>query len=221
MVTARQRPWSALLRPAVFLPVLAVVCGLIFLANTLRTTGASPETPGSGTAAQTLGALPVAAEHSMKGYSRDRFPHWRSTGRGCDVRDAVLQRDGKDVKIRGCNVTGGRWSSRYDLRTITTAAEVDVDHMVPLANAWRSGADAWTDDKRSDFANDLTRPQLFAVSRAANRAKGDQNPAQWKPSNRGDWCRYATDWITVKAYWKLTITAAERTALTQMLETCR
>ena len=74
--------------------------------------------------------------------------------------------------------------------------------------------------KRSDFANDLTRPQLIAVSRASNRAKGDQNPAQWKPTNRNHWCRYAQDWIAVKSFWRLSVTSAEKAALADMLETC-
>lgn len=169
---------------------------------------------------QLLGDLTVAAEGSMRGYSRDRFPHWRKTGGNCDVRDTVLRRDGEAVKTRGCNVVGGRWLSRYDGRTVTDPSEVDIDHMVPLANAWRSGASRWTDARREDFANDLDRPQLLASSRSSNRAKGDQNPAQWKPPDRGYWCRYAEDWITVKHYWKLTVTSAERTALLKMLETC-
>ncbi|NUP77505.1 MAG: HNH endonuclease [Nonomuraea sp.] len=156
----------------------------------------------------------------MTGYSRDRFPHWRSAGTGCDVRDKVLQRDGKNVKLTGCNVTGGTWVSWYDDTTQTELTKVDIDHMVPLANAWRSGADKWTDDQRSDFANDMERPQLFAVSASSNRSKGDQDPSTWKPPSQGAWCVYAQDWITVKAYYKLTITAKEKDALSAMLATC-
>ena len=81
----------------------------------------------------------------MKGYSRDHFPHWRDTGKNCDVRDSILQRDGKDVKLSGCNVVGGRWESVYDGRSFADPSDVDIDHMVPLANAWRSGADEWDD----------------------------------------------------------------------------
>ena len=87
----------------------------------------------------------------MRGYSRAKFPHWRSTGENCDVRDTVLKRDGSNVKVRGCNVTTGRWTSVYDGKTFTSAAGMDVDHMVPLANAWRSGAADWTEDERGDF----------------------------------------------------------------------
>ena len=181
--------------------------------------GTPPPSDG-GNAAEQLGQLTVANAGSMKGYSRERFPHWRDTGKNCDVRDSILQRDGKDVKLSGCNVVGGRWESVYDGRSATDPSDVDIDHMVPLANAWRSGADEWDDKKRGDFANDTTRPQLFAVSASSNRSKGDQDPSQWKPANRSYWCKYAQDWVTVKHYWRLTVTSAEKAALTDMLEGC-
>jgi len=82
------------------------------------------------------------------------------------------------------------------------------------------GAKNWTDDKRKAFANDLTRPQLLAVDAKDNESKGDQDPSQWKPPNHDFWCTYATDWVTVKAYWKLTVTTAEKAALLDMLATC-
>ncbi|MEO3742291.1 HNH endonuclease family protein [Plantactinospora sp. B5E13] len=182
---------------------------------------ALPPRPAASAGPQAqLEELTTASAGSMRGYSRDRFPHWRNAGKNCDVRDTVLQRDGTDIKLSGCNVVGGRWPSRYDGRTLTDPSDVDIDHMVPLANAWRSGADEWNDDKRGDFANDLDQPQLFAVSKTTNRSKGDQDPSQWKPPNRDDWCRYAADWIAVKHYWRLTVTEAERAALGDMLGSC-
>jgi hypothetical protein len=183
-------------------------------------TDAAPTDLDPAVSRRQLDELTVARPASMRGYSRAQFPHWSSTGENCDIRDTVLRRDGTDIKLRGCNVVGGRWLSRYDNETVTEPSMVDVDHVVPLANAWRSGAATWTDERREAFANDTTRPQLLAVTRASNRAKGDQDPAQWKPPNRESWCRYAQDWITVKHHWRLSVTSAERTALTRMLETC-
>ncbi|MFC7550554.1 HNH endonuclease family protein [Plantactinospora sp. GCM10030261] len=203
----------------------AFVAALAFAAGGC-TQVAAPETNTSrdpaaaAEAARQLDQLTVASAVSMRGYSRDRFPHWRDTGKNCDVRDTVLKRDGTDVRLSGCNVVGGRWTSVYDGKDFTDPADVDVDHMVPLANAWRSGASKWTDEQRGDFANDLDRPQLFAVSAASNRSKGDQDPAQWQPPNRDYWCQYATDWVTVKHHWRLTVTSAEKTALADMLERC-
>lgn len=184
-------------------------------------TGPSRDSGGSGgNAARQLDELTVATAGSMRGYSRDRFPHWRDAGRNCDVRDTVLERDGKDIDVSGCNVVGGRWTSVYDNRDFSDPSDVDIDHMVPLANAWRSGANKWNDRERGDFANDLDRPQLIAVSASSNRSKGDQDPSQWKPPNRDYWCEYAESWIAVKHHWELTITQAEKAALGDMLDSC-
>ncbi|MEV6630060.1 HNH endonuclease family protein [Actinoplanes sp. NPDC051470] len=174
----------------------------------------------SGNPAKLLAGLNEAKAGSMRGYTRDEFPHWRDTGKNCDVRDSVLKRDGRKVKFSGCNVVGGTWTSSYDGKVLTKPTLVDIDHMVPLANAWRSGAAAWTKDRRGDFANDLERPQLVAVSQTSNRGKGDQDPSTWKPSVKAEWCGYAGDWITVKSYWKLTVTSAEKKALSTMLKEC-
>ena len=164
--------------------------------------------------------LRVAKAGSMRGYDRDEFPHWNRTGDNCDVRDSVLKRDGKRVKLSGCNVVGGTWRSIYDGRTVNSPEDVDIDHVVPLANAWRSGAAKWTAAEREEFANDLDRPQLVAVSQTSNRSKGDQDPSSWKPTSTGTWCEYAVDWIAVKSYWKLSVTSAEKTALDDMLQEC-
>jgi hypothetical protein len=195
--------------------VLLSACG----GSPLPRSSSAPQANAGNTRAA-LESLTVATHHSMTGYSREHFPHWRSAGSNCDVRDTVLERDGKDIKKSGCNVTGGTWVSLYDNKTVTKPTEVDIDHMVPLANAWRSGADKWDDAKRGDFANDLERPQLLAVTASSNRSKGDQDPSQWKPPSPTYWCQYAKDWILVKSYWKLNITKEEKSALGDMLGTC-
>ena len=129
----------------------------------------------------------------MAGYSRDRFPHWASQGNSCDTREIVLQKQGADVQA-GQGLQGdlsGTWNSAYDGVVIKDAGEVDIDHTVPLAEAWRSGADKWTDDERKAFANDLGGVQLLAVTAKSNRSKGDQDPAKWKPPVAAYWCTYA------------------------------
>jgi len=179
-----------------------------------------PKTTITGNASAELAKLPVAKAGSMKGYSREKFPHWRTTGSNCDVRDAVLKRDGTKVKLSGCNVVAGTWRSVYDDKTLSSPTQVDIDHVVPLANAWRSGAASWTTPQREDFANDLDDPQLVAVSAGSNRSKGDQDPSTWKPPATDNWCHYAESWIAVKTHWKLTVTSAEKSALGDMLEKC-
>jgi hypothetical protein len=204
---------------------LRVAAALLLLPLTGCTvaTGTFPESTTSARPSSTaadLAGLKVAKAGSMKGYSREKFPTWRKTGSNCDVRDSVLKRDGTKVKTSGCNVVAGTWTSIYDGQALNSPTKVDIDHLVPLANAWRSGAAAWTTDKREDFANDLDDPQLVAVSASSNRSKGDQDPSTWKPKATSEWCKYAEDWVTVKTVWKLTVTAAEKSALEQMVETC-
>ncbi len=180
-----------------------------------------PDSGAAGAARGMLTQLKVAEWHSMSGYSRSRFPHWSGQGGGCDTRDAVLKRDGKGVKATAdCKITEGSWHSVYDGKDFTDPGDLDIDHIVPLAAAWRAGAWEWDDDKRGDFANDMERPQLIAVSASTNRSKGDQDPSTWKPPAQDYWCQYAIDWVTVKSYWKLTVTAKEKSALEDMLATC-
>lgn len=114
----------------------------------------------------------------------------------------------------------GVWYSEYDGKTATTAQEVDVDHMVPLAAAWRAGADQWDTAQRKTIANDLEHSQLIAVSASSNRAKGDQTPDLWKPPLKPYWCTYSRAWIDVKHVYNLNITEAEKNALHEMLDTC-
>jgi hypothetical protein len=133
----------------------------------------------------------------------------------------VLKRDGQGVSVGSdCRIGQGSWFSPYDGKTVTNPQDLDIDHMVPLANAWRTGAAAWTDAQREQFANDLSRPQLLAVTLTTNRSKGDQDPSEWKPPRHEYWCAYAQHWIAVKGYWRLGVTVAEKSALTEMLGTC-
>ncbi|KOX12920.1 hypothetical protein ADK67_46145 [Saccharothrix sp. NRRL B-16348] len=179
-----------------------------------------PAAPGDDPAAQ-LAALPVAPEGKMTGYSRDRFPHWSGQGDGCDTREVVLQRQGADVQVGdSCKVTSGTWTSVYDGKVVKDAGELDIDHTVALAEAWRSGADKWTDEQREKFANDLGGLQLIAVTASSNRSKGDQDAAKWKPPVEAYWCTYARAVVSVKTLYSLTVDEAERDALAAMLKTC-
>lgn len=210
--------------------ILAVACGLTLLAGGCgqlqeAPAGAAPQdrevVQGKTAALQQLGTLSVGTWASMSGYSRDRFEHWISQSDSCDTREVVLKRDGEMVLTdAACRITQGSWFSVYDGKTVSDPSELDIDHMVPLANAWRTGAKEWTDAQRKAFANDLTRPELIAVTASTNRSKGDQDPSQWKPPRRAYWCVYAQKWVAVKSNWKLSVTAAEKVALSDMLGTC-
>lgn len=196
--------------------VFLLLVGLAWYLNDLQE---SPAPTGTGSAE--LSALKIAPEGKMAGYGRDRFPHWSSQGNSCDTREIVLQRQGADVRAdKSCKATAGKWTSPYDGVVVTDAGDVDIDHTVPLAEAWRSGADKWTDDERGKFANDLGGIQLLATSAASNRSKGDQDPGKWKPPVQSYWCTYATHWVQVKNTYQLTIDQAEHDALAGMLAAC-
>lgn len=157
----------------------------------------------------------------MDGYRRSAFPHWTARGEGCDTREVVLERDGDGVRQDdACRAVAGSWYSAFDGVRVTDSSEVDIDHLVPLANAWRSGARTWSAERRTAFANDLEHPQLIAVSAASNRAKGDSGPDEWRPPRAAFNCGYARAWTSVKAAYALTVTEAEQLALTSMLNSC-
>lgn len=168
-----------------------------------------------------LAALKVAPVGTMAGYSRDKFTHWAQQGDKCDTREVILQRDGTDVaRDAQCRAVSGTWKSFYDGVLVTDAGKMDIDHVVPLAEGWRSGAAGWDAARRKAFANDLTGPQLLAVTAASNRSKGDQSPDLWQPPDKASWCAYGRAWTTVKSTYGLTVTEPEKKMLATMLDTC-
>ncbi|SCL73571.1 Protein of unknown function (DUF1524) [Micromonospora peucetia] len=182
---------------------------------------APPGIPSKATAQSQLNSLTVAAQGSMSGYSRDLFPHWITVSGSCNTREQVLKRDGTSVVVdSSCAATSGRWYSPYDGATWYAASDVDIDHVIPLAEAWRSGASSWTTSRRQSFANDLSRPQLIAVTDNVNQAKGDQDPSTWQPPLASYRCTYSKMWITVKYGWGLKLQSSEKSALQSMLTTC-
>lgn len=185
------------------------------------TAQAALPTPVSATTARSyLSQLAVKAENRT-GYSRDLFPHWITISGACNTRETVLKRDGSGVVTdSSCAATSGTWFSPYDGATWHAASDLDIDHLVPLAEAWDSGASAWTTAQRQAFANDLTRPQLIAVTDSVNQAKGDKDPAEWLPSVTSYRCTYVRAWVQVKYYYGLAVDSAEKTALTNILAGC-
>jgi uncharacterized protein DUF1524 len=204
---------------SIALTLLTCATALTALAPSAAAT--PPGIPSASTAKSELAALTVAAEGSLTGYSRDRFPHWITISGTCDTRETVLKRDGTNVVVNSaCTATSGSWYSPYDGATWTSPSDVDIDHVVPLADAWRTGASSWTTAKRQSYANDLTDPQLIAVTDNVNQSKGDQDPSTWQPSRTAYRCTYAEMWVRVKYVWKLTLQSSEKSALTTMLNGC-
>ncbi|MGX1474301.1 UNVERIFIED_CONTAM: hypothetical protein RKD50_003109 [Streptomyces canus] len=205
------------------LSILGALTALIASVAVLNgpTASAALPTPVSAATARTyLASLTVATENRT-GYDRDLFPHWITQSGTCNTREVVLKRDGTNVvQDSACAATSGSWYSVYDGATWTVASDLDIDHLVPLAEAWDSGASAWTTARRQSFANDLTRPQLIAVTDNVNQAKGDQDPATWMPSVTSYRCTYVRAWVQVKYYYGLSVDSAEKSALTSYLANC-
>ena len=153
-----------------------------------------------------------------------------SDGNGCNQRDDVLLRDAVEVRTRPqgrCDhdVLAGTWLDPYtgrrlvftDLKEPRQAQAIQIDHVVPLSEAWRSGASGWSPDRRRAFANDLGN--LLAVDGPTNMSKSDDDPAAWRP-RKGFQCAYAARWIEIKTRWSLAADDSERRALEEMLGYC-
>ena len=183
---------------------------------------AAPSAPATGVAAL-LAQLEIEDEFEG-GYDRDLFRHWIDADRnGCDARREVLIIEAvvSPVVGSGCSLTGGSWYSAFDGETTTDPSLFDIDHMVPLKEAWDSGAHAWDSERRRAFANDLDLPEaLIAVSRSSNRSKGADDPADWLPPLRSYHCQYVNDWMVVKIKWQLSVDPREFTALRNVAAGC-
>jgi hypothetical protein len=166
--------------------------------------------------------LRVEAEH-VGGYKRNLFANWYDADRdGCDTRQEVLIAESIiPAKIGAkCKVTG-QWFSIYDGVTTTNSSSFDIDHMVPLKEAWDSGAWNWNTDQRKKFANDLDESFfLIAVTASSNRSKGERDPAEWMPTSVSYRCEYARIWVKIKRAWDLSVDPAENTFLTRTLAKC-
>ncbi len=214
-----RRPLLAL--SAVVVLACATACQPLDTTSDSGNTDGKPLVASAAQAASELAKLDVSAGNSIAGYVRDDFKTWDSQGGGCDTRDVVLKRDGSGVKTESdCKIVAGTWVSPYNGKTYHSAQDLQIDHLVPLGNAWQSGAKDWDAAKREAFANDLKDPQLLAVDSSDNESKGDDDPSAWKPPSHDFWCTYAKDWISVKTAWHLTITSGEKSALNEMLHTC-
>jgi len=193
-----------------------------------------------------VGQLAEAPEASMNGYSREKFPHWDTNkpehGFGtefaqysrCTSRDVMMLRDATGsvtLDPKTCELTIGKdggWRDQYgflDPKTgklkpykwMTDPATVDAEHIVPLAEAWRSGADKRDEDTRRGIANDAIN--LVASDPSANRSKGDQDAANYLPPGNFR-CAYLERYVKIKVKYGLTVDPAEHTALRTAVDDC-
>ena len=196
-------------------------------------------TPAAATATASLTAenttatsglvLPVAVApvpSALPEYDRGDWRHWIDEDRDCQNarQEALIAESLAAVEFESpdeCRVVSGRWEGPYTGEIVSSPSELDIDHMVPLANAHRSGAWGWSRERKRAYANGLGyENHLIATISSANRSKGSKGPEEWRPPLESYWCVYAIDWATVKSDWGLTVTEAEYEALLEMLATC-
>ncbi|UFS96955.1 HNH endonuclease family protein [Nocardia huaxiensis] len=187
--------------------------------------------PDAQQARAQLDRLRVAWNRNWESYDRNAFgPGWSGHGGepelpgGCTARETVMKRDLTETRLadsNSCLVLSGVLHDPYTGAQLPydrfKASDIEIDHVVALGDAWRSGASEWDTPRREKFANDVGN--LLAVQKQANQDKGSKTPDQWQP--REDYrCDYARRWIAVKSRWELTVQPTEKTALADMLETC-
>lgn len=174
-----------------------------------------------------LESLEVKGRAPKTGYARSEFgQRWKDIDRnGCDQRNDILARDLQNVDAPGgCKVLTGTLQDPYTGKTIhfqrgqNTSSLVQIDHVVPLADAWQKGAQQLSYEEREQFANDPRN--LLAVDGSANQAKGAGDAATWLPANKSFRCQYVTIQIEVKAAYRLWVTQAEKDAMTRELSRC-
>lgn len=214
-------------RVGVVVTACAVLAGCEFVPGAAPTSTAPPApAPGAGVLAEQLAALQVATEDTGAHYDRDDWlPQWARSGE-CSTRETVLQQQGRGVVVNGkCAPTAGEWFSRYDGVTVTDPGDLDIDHIVPLAEVARSGPvvdgrrqrpGSWPEEKRHAYANDVEG--LVAVTSSSNRSKSDDDPARWLPDL--DRCAYIASWLHIKTKYQLSVDQAEHDAIASVASTC-
>ena len=211
-------------------------CGNTSTTSTSSTTSIS--LPRSSTSTTTGGVLPlvegstaallasiVVENEYTSGYVRELFPHWKDLdGDSCDTREEVLIRDSLtkvQVDPFGCEVVAGDWLSPYDGARWSDKSNIDIDHVVALKEAWDSGAWAWTTAQRTLYANDLSDARtLLAVTDSVNQSKSDKDPSNWLPPLASYHCTYISDWVAIKARWKLSMDQSDYGRVKKLVDSC-
>ncbi len=226
-----QRKWWILIA-CVVICVLLLISVLVFVLARKHDTPQPQPRPTASTELDKLAILPIKGRAPKTGYSRDKFgPPWTDNvtvpngHNGCDTRNDILRLDLVDVQPpSGCTVLAGVLHDPYSDTTVQfqrgrgTSSQIQIDHMVPLSDAWQKGAQQWDDDKRRNFANDPAN--LQATIRSLNEQKRDGDAATWLPPNKAYRCMYVSRQVDVKATYGLWVTQSEHDKIAEILTAC-
>jgi hypothetical protein len=189
-----------------------------------------PDSASVSDAGKKLAKLKVKGRAPRTGFDRDEFgAAWSDVDHnGCDTRNDILKRDMKNETFKSgthdCIVLTGTLNDPYSGKTISfkrgqdTSTEVQIDHLIPLSDAWQKGAQQWSATKRKEFANDPLN--LLAVDGPLNNQKSDSDAATWLPPRKAYRCAYIARQIEVKTKYDVWITAAEKDAMQGILADC-
>ena len=203
----------------------AIALTALALVSTMTQASAADKPTAFASVDAAIKVLKVAPDVRAN-YSRSNFKHWSDLDKnGCNTRnDVILQEALEKPKVdAGCKIVKdtGKWFSPYDGVNVTNFSGLDVDHFVPLAEAWDSGASKWDAAKREVYANDMGDPiSLIAVTAASNRSKSDQDPGEWLPPLATYHCQYVKQWVQVKVRWSLTVDEKELKVLKDINAKC-
>lgn len=152
-------------------------------------------------------------------YDRSLYKHWVDADSDCqDTRQEVLNEENLLGQTDDCSITNGQWYDPFSDSTFTDPSLLDIDHLIPLAEAHRSGGYAWTSDEREAFANDLeNQDALIAVWLSQNRSKSDRDPSEWLPKNESYHQEYAVKWSSIKVKYGLSADTAELRVLRELV----
>jgi hypothetical protein len=212
--------------------VLLLISVLVFVLARKHAAPQPQPRPTASTELDKLATLPIKGRAPKTGYDRDKFgPAWTDDNgdplghNGCDTRNDILRLDLVDVQPpSGCTVLAGMLHDPYSGTTVQfqrgrgTSSRVQIDHMVPLSDAWQKGAQQWDDAKRRNFANDPIN--LQATIGSLNDQKGDGDAATWLPPNKSYRCTYVSRQVDVKASYGLWVTQAEHDKIAEILTDC-
>lgn len=160
---------------------------------------------------------------SIPAYNRNDWPHWIDQDNDCqNTRHEILIRDSSEpVRFKTskkCKVSAGKWIGPYTGQTFLQASDLDIDHVIPLAHAYRTGGDSWSRERKMEFANDPDN--LLAVDDFTNQSKGSKGPAKWMPPKKDYWCKYFEKWTRVKTRYSLISSKQEEHMLRAVQQEC-
>jgi hypothetical protein len=213
-------------RFAVVGATLAVTISLVGIDGLAIDTNSVAQAKSSTTALAGLNKLAVKGRAPKTGYLRSAFSNGWGRFNGCDTRNIILARDLSNIQFRadGCTVQTGVLKDPYTgkvinfVRGVGTSTAVQIDHVVPLSDAWQKGAQKISSAQRYSLYNDPLN--LLAVDGPTNESKSDSDAASWLPPNKSYRCPYVARQVAVKLKYSLWVTAAEKQAIADVLATC-